>query len=250
MIIKKPELKFLCKDPGAVKHGNFINYYSFNSVQSRLEHLHHQMFPMPDTEKILVLDVGCNSGDLTNALHNYMQERYDYSPIEILAIDLDPDLIASAQKTNQLSKNLHFEVSDIMNEDGKTLIREFLAKHERERFDFTFCFSVTMWIHLNHGDSGLTEFLKYVQSISTSIIIEPQQWKCYKAAQKRLKRADSSFEKFDTLQIREKVESYIEDTILEGNFTKTFQSVQTNWGRTVRCYRATESNINSFIQCL
>lgn len=54
------------EDPGAAPYGNFINYYTFNPPENRLslipstllEDVGHQ----PDTEAVLLLDVGCNSG--------------------------------------------------------------------------------------------------------------------------------------------------------------------------------------------
>jgi hypothetical protein len=39
-----------------------------------------------------------------------------------------------------------------------------------------------MWIHLNHGDEGLTKFLEVVASYSKYILLEPQPWKCYQTA--------------------------------------------------------------------
>ncbi len=39
-----------------------------------------------------------------------------------------------------------------------------------------------MWIHLNHGDEGLTKFLEVVARYSDYILLEPQPWKCYQTA--------------------------------------------------------------------
>lgn len=238
MLTKPSELRFLENNPGAVQHGNFINYYSFHSVQSRIDHLDYKMFPMPETDHIIVLDVGCNTGDLTCTLHHYLDTRYEDCNIEILAIDIDPDLISRAQRENRKLTYMQFEAGNIMDDDGKSIIQKYLEKHDRQHFDFTFCFSITMWIHLNNGDGGLLDFLKYIQSISISFIIEPQPWKCYKAAQKRLKKAGRSFENYDSLKIRGKVDSVIESSILEGNFSKIFESKRSSWDRKVQCYRS------------
>ena len=52
------------KDPGAARHGNFINYYTFNPPENRLKHI-------PDTllanlgvtdSPTCILDIGCNAG--------------------------------------------------------------------------------------------------------------------------------------------------------------------------------------------
>jgi hypothetical protein len=42
--------------------------------------------------------------------------------------------------------------------------------------------SVTMWIHLNHGDDGLSRFLEVVASYTHYLLLEPQPWKCYQTA--------------------------------------------------------------------
>ena len=46
-------------------------------------------------------------------------------------------------------------------------------------FDLVMCFSVTMWIHLNRGDEGLEEFVKFCCGASRNVLVEPQPWKCY-----------------------------------------------------------------------
>jgi hypothetical protein len=81
-------------------------------------------------------------------------------------------------------------------------------------FHFVSLFSITMWIHVNHGDEGLIKFLETAASLSiynnndndnndnnnntfkdntndrvntisySSLLIEPQPWKCYKSASK------------------------------------------------------------------
>ena len=52
--------------PGAAKHGNFINYYSFNPPERRID-----LIPAAslinlkrdgDTKPRIILDVGCNAG--------------------------------------------------------------------------------------------------------------------------------------------------------------------------------------------
>ena len=50
--------------PGSARYGNFINYYSFNSVSERLKVIPHDLLSKLKIldEIILVLDVGCNSG--------------------------------------------------------------------------------------------------------------------------------------------------------------------------------------------
>ena len=56
------ELNFMGSDPGAVKHGNFINYYQFNPVQNRLKLLPKDIWTINNNDDLICLDIGCNSG--------------------------------------------------------------------------------------------------------------------------------------------------------------------------------------------
>jgi hypothetical protein len=49
-------------DTGAVRHGNFFNYYKFNSAKSRLQLLPTDLWNAKCDESFVCLDVGCNSG--------------------------------------------------------------------------------------------------------------------------------------------------------------------------------------------
>ena len=51
-------------DPGAARHGNFINYYEFHPPEERLRLLPENFGSrlVPEKGPILVLDVGCNAG--------------------------------------------------------------------------------------------------------------------------------------------------------------------------------------------
>lgn len=150
-----------------------------------------------------------------------------------LGIDLDKDLIAIANEkaTSQIS----FKEANIMTSDGKECIKSYLNKHSIDRFDVIFCFSVTLWIHLNHGDDGLKEFLRYICSISNMVIIEPQEWKSYKTANRRLRRNNmEEFANFNKLKLREEVAEEIE-TFLTFNCGASIlkKTNKTHWGRTI-----------------
>ena len=58
------ELEFKNDDPGAVKHGNFINYYQFNSTEARITKLPQEIWfqEIPFKRDFVCLDVGCNTG--------------------------------------------------------------------------------------------------------------------------------------------------------------------------------------------
>ena len=51
-------------EPGAARHGNFINYYEFHPPEERLKLLPEGFGSRvaPEDGAVLVLDVGCNAG--------------------------------------------------------------------------------------------------------------------------------------------------------------------------------------------
>lgn len=51
-------------DPGARRHGNFINYYKFHPAEERARQLPRDVWRRPTRpdRKYLGLDVGCNAG--------------------------------------------------------------------------------------------------------------------------------------------------------------------------------------------
>lgn len=54
------DLNFHGKNPGAVRYGNFINYYQFHPVENRLKLLPFHIWKKD--EAFFGLDVGCNAG--------------------------------------------------------------------------------------------------------------------------------------------------------------------------------------------
>lgn len=112
-------------------------------------------------------------------------------------------------------KSITFKCLDIMDNLQKNEISTYLETKFIEHFSITFCFSVTMWIHSNHGDDGLKCFLKYISSISKILVVEPQPWICYKTEVKRMKKQNFSFPCFHECKIQHDVENEIERYILE-----------------------------------
>lgn len=235
--MKTEELSFIGRDPGATKYGNFINYYSFHSTKERTDSLHPDMFKSPiKNQPILCLDIGCNTGELTKEMYLYLKNIYPNCVIKMLGIDIDPTLIQRAQETNHNPK-INFTAANIVTETDKEILRKYIESHKKNFFDLTFCFSVTMWIHINNGDEGLINFLSFIQDISETIIIEPQPWKCYRNAQRRMKKSGTSFPFYELLKLKSNIDLVIEDILTKDVFKKGYESPASSWDRKIQSYR-------------
>ncbi|KAL5283824.1 BCDIN3D family protein [Megaselia abdita] len=229
------ELDFYSNDPGAVQHGNFINYYSFNKVEERLEILPKGIWKkkaLDDTKSFLILDVGCNSGDLTQNLKTFFEGETGQN-VEVLGIDIDSALIDRANKANKDS-NITFHTVNIM--EDSNCVKEFLISKNRTTFDVVCCFSITMWIHLNNKDEGLRVFLEKCSKIAETLVVEPQPWKCYQTAVRRMKRAkeEGFFPHFKALEWRTDVEDQIERFLEEDlRRKKVCETEKTKWKRKI-----------------
>lgn len=148
----------------------------------------------------------------------------------MLGIDIDPVLIKRANEKNE-HNNITFICLNFMDNAQKCYLHEYLKKFNSLKFSAVFCFSVTMWIHLNNGDDGLNKFLIDITTISNAVLVEPQPWKCYKSAVMRMKKSGSSFPCFKELTITKNVEDVIEKTIEDQKFQKVLESDRTKWER-------------------
>lgn len=180
------------------KYGNYHDYYSFHPSTVRTSLLPIGIFndiwlnrdDNNNGSKVFnVLDVGCNEGNLTVDMYNRIRSELSNDvTINVTGIDIDPVLIQRANNKNNILSNsndsIQFLTIDIMNNDSISII-------SKTKYHFISVFSVTMWIHLNHGDDGLKRFLHSIADLTTdkgSLLIEPQPWKCYKKASKRLRK--------------------------------------------------------------
>ncbi|KAM7353130.1 putative RNA methyltransferase CG11342 [Cochliomyia hominivorax] len=235
-------MEFRNKDPGAVQFGNFINYYQFNSAEDRLKLLPSQYW-VPENEHELqepyiVLDVGCNSGIFTKLLHKYLSSLMRQRKVYIYGVDIDALLISRAKADNENGTEITYDCVDIMNNKAFHKVQQYLNQNKRTHFDAVCCFSITMWIHLNHHDSGLQEFLKKLSNIAKLFVIEPQPWKCYQNAERRLKKSGEVFPLFLKLKWRSQVETEIEK-FMEKSLQRriVYESIPTKWQRKICFYR-------------
>nr|XP_033793053.1 RNA 5'-monophosphate methyltransferase [Geotrypetes seraphini] len=207
-------------DPGAAPFGNFPHYYSFNPPAARLNLLPPALLRSLFSAKsclrdspLLALDVGCNSGELSIALYRHLNLQENdivnlgalHTPgdLRFLCCDIDGALIERAEKSNPFPGSVFYKVLDVMDSAARLVIlQHFLNGFGRSTFDIGFCMSVTMWIHLNHGDKGLVEFLGWLASLCNYLLVEPQPWKCYRAAARRLRKLGrNDFDHFRHLTI-------------------------------------------------
>lgn len=257
-------------DPGAAPFGNFINYYQFNSAEERLRLLpttttaepqtaaidenvwSQAAADCPATEPYIVLDVGCNAGNFTQLLYRDFLRQHcsdaaaldaPQRAVHILGVDIDAQLIERAREQNQHTANVSYLCADVMDADAAAQIGGHLDAvwPGRRRFNAVFCMSVSMWIHLNHGDEGLAAFLRRVSEWSALLVIEPQPWKCYGTAVRRQRRAAGAggrpFERFDGLRWRRDVEERIDGYLVaECGRRRVCQTVPTKWERRIALY--------------
>jgi len=224
------------KDPGAARFGNFINYYSFNPPENRMKNLPENFLSLLklNNSELTVLDIGCNAGDLTEAL--FQSFSSEVGNLRILGIDLDDKLIERAvdnfSKVNDKHK-LGFMHLDIVAEDGLEKLNSYLSDIKRTKFDLVSIFSVTMWIHINHGDEGLVRFVKRVCEMATNVLLEPQPWKCYQTASRRARKlGKEDFAEMKKLKMRgQGVDQEIVDLFIKEGFKVTANFGESEWNR-------------------
>lgn len=256
------DLQFSGNDPGAVLLGNFINYYEFHPPEERLQLLPNNLYSLTQGKHFVCLDIGCNSGDLTTKVYESILKSnttkgspstHSESTCFMIGIDIDPTLIERAEEKNEYKEKIIFKCLNFMNDEERLLMLQECPERNEGLFDVIFCFSVTMWIHLNHGDDGLCKFLKEISDLGKMLVIEPQPWKCYRSAVKRLKRCQKVFPYFQQLKIRENIEQFIEKFLLNTcHFVKVYESTQNKWGRKLVLFarRDSSTKVNPQVGCL
>ncbi|KAG2468118.1 pre-miRNA 5'-monophosphate methyltransferase [Polypterus senegalus] len=240
------------EDPGAAPYGNFINYYSFNPPENRLTLVPSDLLKevgAGDGQTTLVLDVGCNSGELTVALYRHLlgDDGASMGPREgqalcLLGCDLDAALIHRAAGNNPFPGAISFLPLDITDQPAcDTILSSYLSRFNQVFFDLCTCLAVTMWVHLNHGDAGLLKMLSSLAVRCRYLLLEVQPWKCYQSAARRLRKLGRrDFEHFKELQIRGDVECRIREYLeaeCQMELLRSFGS--TSWKRNLLLFKRT-----------
>ncbi|BGP22056.1 ribosomal L11 methyltransferase, PrmA [Rhodotorula toruloides] len=182
-------------------YGNYRSYYFFrpaasssansalpaDTLDGRLALLDCRLF----AEKRL-LDIGTNSGKVAFDALRHM------GATSVVGVDIDPLLIEDAWRIagelgyEKGDDRLDFLVTNVM-DDG--WLEAFVASGNR-RVDVITLFSITKWLHLHHGDAGMTRLfqsLYRVLPVGGLVMIEPQEWDNYKRAVKRNKDLRETF---------------------------------------------------------
>ncbi|OON22861.1 Bicoid-interacting protein 3, partial [Opisthorchis viverrini] len=172
--------------------GNYGDYYSRRDPNDRLPYLMPEWFTGKD-----IADYGCHNGTLTfGILERFPDVRH------IDAIDCDAELIANA-KSMQRERlrwdtgsgirydKINFQVANWIDSSTPT---------EEPEYDTILAFSVTKWIHLNHGDAGLMRFFRRAFNLlkpGGHLILEPQPKSSYRRTRFTFKHRST----FQTLKI-------------------------------------------------
>ena len=223
--------------------GNYPNYYKFHSCEDRI-----CMFPswfldlafakvsLDKGERLYYLDVGCNSGNLTVAMHNYLSAMHP-SKVKTLGVDVDVELVKRAQQS--FGDDATFTCVDVMKNAAsfEDVCAAYLPSG-MDKFHVVSLFSITMWVHLNHGDAGLNTFLDKMANMANILIVEPQPWKCYRKAARRLrvlKDSPPSLEQANAAIKERCASNYIKSRLLK-IFDRHAQLGSNSWGRTIDVY--------------
>lgn len=121
----------------------------------------------------------------------------------MLGVDLDPLLVERAANKFSQTDKLEFRHLDILEANLTPQLEEYLASQDRTKFDLVSLFSVTMWVHINHGDEGLKELVRRVSAMARFVLLEPQPWKCYQTAARRMRKlGKEEFQQLKNLELR------------------------------------------------
>ncbi|KAM0751760.1 Bin3-domain-containing protein [Meredithblackwellia eburnea MCA 4105] len=163
--------------------GNYFNYYFHRTAavpDARLALLPTNLF-----KGAKVLDLGCNAGKLTIEVVTHLEA------VKSLGVDLDPVLIEKANEAVRLAgedaeSRCKFIERDFMGDPDaffSTLDSLSESSTSDKRFNTILLLSVTKWLHLHHGDSGLQALFRalhsYLEPVNGVLVIEPQEWENY-----------------------------------------------------------------------
>lgn len=173
--------------------------------------------------------------ELTEALFDHFDLGKEGD--HILGVDVDQDLVKVA---GEKIKRTHISFAHCDITENVTVLQDFLRQHDKDKFDVIFCFSVSMWIHLNQGERGLAKLFEHCKRLCDSLfILEPQPWKCYMTAARRMRKLN--LPEFEHLhEIEHKQENLIPHVkrLCEASKMQLIEVLgETNWKRQILLYK-------------
>ena len=224
--------------------GNFPQYYEFNPPAQLLgcipDAFWREVVQAAPDRRVRLLDVGCNDGTLTDAFRLALLERGGATAVHAVGVDIDAGLIARGAQ--------RFPDCTLIAEDVAAAADDGASPTLRESFDLVTCFGVTMWVHLNYGDEGLQRLLDRLAAATAAdhgrLVLEPQLWKSYKNARRRLRVASAAVPAsfFQPAVVGQAQLSAYMDAALRRHFAARAVLGETeNWGRVVFAYSGRRS---------
>ncbi|KAM3719474.1 putative RNA methyltransferase Y17G7B.18 [Dirofilaria immitis] len=204
------------------RYGNYTRYYGSRIEKGsghdpRMKVLKKEWFA-----KKSVLDIGCNVGYLTLSIAK------EYQPRNIVGIDIDAHLVGVARKNIRhycdkdvpivggfpasfaqrygpisaplTAVSIKFPDNIWFRCENYVLEKDELLDAVKEEYDVIMALSITKWIHLNWGDTGIKRFFKRVYRHLRPgglFILEPQSFETYK---KRAKLTKDINEMYKTIE--------------------------------------------------
>lgn len=215
-------------------YGNYNRYYGYRLTEKHTEDVRLKAFE--DFKELFdgkdILDIGCNDGSVTIAIAN------KFSVNRITGIDIDRNLIDAAQRrlTCEL-QNMGANINDKIEAQSIQMPIKFkhcnyvlksddLLEFEEQQYDTILLLSVTKWMHLNFGDSGLQRAFKRIfRQLKDDgvLLLEAQNWKSYKRRKSLTLQINANFK---DIQLRpDQFHDYLlsEEIGFESTFPITFQ---------------------------
>jgi len=214
------------------RYGNYSRYYGYrvswkdNGVKKpEFEDARLKCFQEEWFRGKHVLDIGCNSGEVTIAVGRL------FHPKSIKGIDIDNFLINLAHKNlaRHLTPNQILSKEDAQSSSPDTFPENVNFCQENyvldsddklesvvPEYDTILCLSVTKWIHLNWGDNGLKRFFKRILlhlRPGGQVILEPQSWTSYTKKHSITEETDRNYK-----EIRFKPDDFADYLTSEGGF--------------------------------
>jgi 7SK snRNA methylphosphate capping enzyme len=210
----------------AHRHGNYTSYYTFRS----------QDVPDPRLTQLKsfvqgrrVLDLGCNAGKLTLELATH------FAAVQVVGVDLDAGLIASAREARQIALSQGQGVEVVSFEEFDFANAWPFQGSAAGQWDVVMLLSVVKWLHLNNSDDVLVELFRRLFDIVVPggfLVLEPQDWANYKRA---VKKCPSLRENIKKLKLRPP----FEETLCQGGWEQVdgWERDELGFERSVRIWR-------------